>query len=71
MLVCVRNLGATGGHADRNGPRHDLAGKEADETGGIADGPDRLRAAVRHPPTSARVGSTPVTQQVRTAAVPP
>jgi imidazolonepropionase-like amidohydrolase len=48
MLVCVHSLGATGGHADRNGLRHDLFGKEADETEGIANGPDRLRAAVRY-----------------------
>ncbi len=47
MLVCVHSLGATGGHADRNGLRHDLL-KPKDETEGIADGPDRLRAAVRH-----------------------
>jgi imidazolonepropionase-like amidohydrolase len=48
MLVCVHGIGATGGHADRNGLRHDLFGKEADETEGIANGPDRLRAAVRY-----------------------
>jgi imidazolonepropionase-like amidohydrolase len=48
MLVCVHGLGATGGHADRNGLRHDLLGKESDETNGIANGPDRLRAAVRY-----------------------
>jgi imidazolonepropionase-like amidohydrolase len=48
MLVCVHGLGATGGHADRNGLRHDLFGKESDEADGIANGPDRLRAAVRY-----------------------
>ncbi|MFO0953432.1 MAG: amidohydrolase family protein [Isosphaeraceae bacterium] len=48
MLVCVHSLGATGGHADRNGLRHDLFGRETDETDGIANGPDRLRAAVRY-----------------------
>jgi imidazolonepropionase-like amidohydrolase len=48
MLVCVHGLGATGGHADRNGLRHDLFGKESDETDGIANGPDRMRAAVRY-----------------------
>jgi imidazolonepropionase-like amidohydrolase len=47
MQVCVHALGATGGHADRNGFRHDLF-PDADETKGIANGPDRLRAAVRY-----------------------
>ena len=47
ILVCVHTLGATGGHADRNGLRHDLLQqKEEDER--IANGPDRLRSAVRH-----------------------
>jgi imidazolonepropionase-like amidohydrolase len=48
MQVCVHSLGATGGHADSNGFRHDLFRRERDETTGIANGPDRLRAAVRY-----------------------
>jgi imidazolonepropionase-like amidohydrolase len=48
MQVCVHTLGATGGHSDRNGFRHDLFGPDRDETTGIANGPDRLRAAVRY-----------------------
>jgi imidazolonepropionase-like amidohydrolase len=47
MLVAVHSLGATGGHADRSGLRHDIF-KPSDETEGIANGPDRLRAAVRY-----------------------
>lgn len=47
MLVAVHSLGATGGHSDRNGLRHDVF-KPSDETEGIANGPDRLRAAVRY-----------------------
>jgi imidazolonepropionase-like amidohydrolase len=47
MLVCVHSLGATGGHADRNGLRHDLL-PQREEADGIANGPDRLRSAVRH-----------------------
>jgi imidazolonepropionase-like amidohydrolase len=47
MLVCVHALGATGGHADRNGLRHDLLPPRA-TTEGIANGPDRLREAVRY-----------------------
>jgi imidazolonepropionase-like amidohydrolase len=47
MLVCVHALGATGGHADRNGLRHDLL-PQRQEDEGIANGPDRLRSAVRH-----------------------
>jgi imidazolonepropionase-like amidohydrolase len=46
MLVCVHSLGATGGHADRNGLRHDLIPQKEEEEG-IANGPDRLRSAVR------------------------
>jgi imidazolonepropionase-like amidohydrolase len=47
MLVAVHGLGATGGHADRNGFRFGLFGKENDHTQGIANGPDALREAVR------------------------
>ncbi len=47
MLICVHALGATGGHADRNGLRHDLFPQEH-EAEGIANGPDRLREAVRY-----------------------
>jgi imidazolonepropionase-like amidohydrolase len=47
MLVAVHALGATGGHADRGGLRHDVF-KPSDEAEGIANGPDRLRAAVRY-----------------------
>lgn len=47
MQVCVHTIGATGGHADRNGLRHDIF-PPRDEVTGIANGPDRLRAAVRH-----------------------
>jgi imidazolonepropionase-like amidohydrolase len=46
MLVCVHALGATGGHADRNGLRHDLLPQEG-AAQGIANGPDKLREAVR------------------------
>jgi imidazolonepropionase-like amidohydrolase len=48
MLVCVHGLGATGGHADSGGFRHDLFRHEPGEKDGIANGPDRLRAAVRY-----------------------
>lgn len=47
MLVAVHGLGATGGHADRNGFRFNLFGKETDYTVGIANGSDEIRAAVR------------------------
>jgi imidazolonepropionase-like amidohydrolase len=47
MLVSVYSLGATGGHADETGLRYLLHGKEPDYTEGIANGPDRLREAVR------------------------
>lgn len=46
MLVCVHTLGATGGHADRNGLRHDLFPQQGPAEG-IANGPDQLREAVR------------------------
>ena len=48
MQVCVHALGATGGHADETGFRHDLFRHDPDEKDGIANGPDQLRAAVRH-----------------------
>jgi imidazolonepropionase-like amidohydrolase len=47
MLVCVHAVGAIGGHADRNGLRHDLF-PQRDEAEGIASGPDQIRAAVRY-----------------------
>jgi imidazolonepropionase-like amidohydrolase len=47
MLVCVHTLGAIGGHADRNGVRHDLF-PQRDAAEGIASGPDGLREAVRY-----------------------
>ena len=40
MLVCGHGLGAIGGHADRNGLRHDLL-PQRNEAEGIASGPDR------------------------------
>ena len=46
MLVCVHAIGAVGGHADRNGLRHDLF-PQSKENEGIASGPDHLREAVR------------------------
>jgi imidazolonepropionase-like amidohydrolase len=48
MQVCVHALGATGGHADETGLRHDLLANPPGEKEGIANGPDGLRAAVRH-----------------------
>lgn len=47
MQVCVHTLGAIGGHADRNGLRHDLLPQRGEDEG-IANGPDRLREAVRY-----------------------
>jgi imidazolonepropionase-like amidohydrolase len=47
MLVCVHSLGAIGGHADTSGLRHDLL-PQRHEDEGIANGPDRLREAVRY-----------------------
>jgi imidazolonepropionase-like amidohydrolase len=47
MLVAVHTLGAIGGHADTNGLRHDLL-PQRHEDEGIANGPDRLREAVRY-----------------------
>ncbi len=48
MQVCVHALGARGGHADSNGMRHDLLAKPPGVEEGIANGPDRLREAVRY-----------------------
>jgi imidazolonepropionase-like amidohydrolase len=48
MLVAVHALGATGGHADSNGFRHDLLAGPPGVDAGIANGPDRLREAVRY-----------------------
>jgi imidazolonepropionase-like amidohydrolase len=48
MLVAVHALGATGGHADETGFRHDLFGHVPGVAEGIANGPDEFRAAVRH-----------------------
>ena len=46
MLVAVHTLGARGGHADRNGIRHDLL-REDGPAEGIAHGPAGFREAVR------------------------
>jgi imidazolonepropionase-like amidohydrolase len=46
-LVCGHVLGSIGGHADRNGLRHDLL-PQHDENEGIGSGPDGLREAVRY-----------------------
>ena len=46
MLVAVHGIGATGGHADRNGLRHDLFPQQG-PADGIANGPDQVREAVR------------------------
>jgi imidazolonepropionase-like amidohydrolase len=48
MQVCVHALGARGGHADSNGMRHDLLANPPGVAEGIANGPDRLREAVRY-----------------------
>jgi imidazolonepropionase-like amidohydrolase len=47
MLVAIHGIGATGGHADRTGLRHDLLLKELGPMEGIAHGPDGFREAVR------------------------
>jgi imidazolonepropionase-like amidohydrolase len=47
MLVAVNSIGATGGHTDDNGLRFNLFGRENDYTDGVANGPDKLREAVR------------------------
>ncbi len=46
MLVCVHALGATGGHSDRNGLRHDLFPQQGPAQG-IANSPEQAREAVR------------------------
>lgn len=48
MLVAVRGLGATGGHADDfSGYKYNLFGREPGMEDGVADGPVALRRAVR------------------------
>jgi imidazolonepropionase-like amidohydrolase len=47
MLVAVHGIGATGGHADRNGVRQHLFAEEPGPEEGIANGPERIREAVR------------------------
>ncbi len=46
MLVAVHALGATGGHSDRNGLRHDLFPQQGPAEG-IANSPEQAREAVR------------------------
>ncbi len=48
MLVAVRGIGATGGHADDlSGYRFNLFGRESGIEDGVADGPVQIRKAVR------------------------
>lgn len=48
MLVAVRGIGATGGHADDfSGYRYNLFGREPRIEDGVADGPVEIRKAVR------------------------
>src|SRR5215469_1115078 len=48
MLVAVRAISATGGHADfTGGLRFGVTGSEADYTRGVTDGPEGMRKAVR------------------------
>src|SRR4029079_6959407 len=47
MLVAVHTLGARGGHADRNGIRHDLLHDDGPAQG-IAHGPAGFREALRY-----------------------
>jgi imidazolonepropionase-like amidohydrolase len=48
MLVAVRGIGSTGGHADDlTGYRYNLFGRESGIEDGVADGPDEIRKAVR------------------------
>jgi len=48
MLVAVRGIGATGGHADDfSGYRYNLFGREPGIEDGVADGPAQIRKAVR------------------------
>jgi len=46
MLVAVHAMGATGGHSDRNGLRHDLFAQQGPAEG-IANSPEQAREAVR------------------------
>jgi len=48
MLIAIRGIGATGGHADDfSGYRHNLFGREPGIEDGVADGPAEIRKAVR------------------------
>jgi len=48
MLVAVRGIGATGGHADDfSGYKYNLFGREPGIQDGVADGPVEIRKAVR------------------------
>lgn len=48
MLVAVKGIGATGGHADDlTGYRYNLFGRESGIEDGVADGPAEIRKAVR------------------------
>lgn len=48
MLVAVKGIGATGGHADDlSGYRYNLFGRESGIEDGVADGPEQIRKAVR------------------------
>ncbi len=48
MLVAVRGIGATGGHADDfSGYKYNLFGREPGIEDGVADGPVEIRKAVR------------------------
>src|SRR5215472_6999974 len=48
MLVAVRAISATGGHADRTGGlRFRATASEADYTQGVSDGPEGMRKAIR------------------------
>jgi imidazolonepropionase-like amidohydrolase len=48
MLIAIRGIGATGGHADDfSGYRYNLFGREPGIEDGVADGPIAIRKAVR------------------------
>jgi imidazolonepropionase-like amidohydrolase len=48
MLIAIRGIGATGGHADDfSGYRYNLFGREPSIEDGVADGPTAIRKAVR------------------------
>jgi imidazolonepropionase-like amidohydrolase len=48
MLIAIRGIGATGGHADDfSGYRYNLFGREPGIEDGVADGPTAIRKAVR------------------------